>query len=381
MMNDLRGKAAMVGAATAGMGKAPEDQTLMELGAETARAALARAGLRLSDVDGVFGVSMARLMWTVDLSEYLGLDPRFVDGTQLGGGSFEAHCLSAAMALDAGMCDVALICFSAKTRSERGPWPNIRGDLDPYYGPFGAEGMTTYAMAAARHMHEYGTTREQMAAVAVAARQWANENPKAFYQGDLTIEDVISSKMITSPLTVRDCCLITDGAGAVVMVRAEQAREYQDAAWLLGAGIGLSHMDVTQMPDLTETAAKQSGARAYSMAGLGPEDIDVIQLYDAFTINVILFLEDLGFCAKGEGGALVESGAIAPGGNLPVNTNGGGLSCVHPGMYGIFMLVEAFEQLSGDAASCCVEGAQTVLCHGNGGGLSAQVTTIWSTEV
>lgn len=376
-MHDLRAKSAIVGAATAGIGDAPSDASLMEIAADAAHAAVARAGFRLGDVDGVFGASMARQMWPVDVVEYLGLDPRFCDGTQLGGSSFEAHCLSAAMALDAGLCDVALICFAATTRRDRGPWPTIRSDPDHYLGPFQAEGLTTYAMAAARHMHEFGTTREQMASVAVAARQWANTNPQAFRQGELTIDDVLSSRIITSPLTARDCCLITDGAGAVVMVGEQRARDHKEAAWLLGAGIGLSHMDVTQMPALTSTAAKISGGRAYRMAGLQAADIDMLQLYDAFTINVILFLEDLGFCAKGEGGPFAAGGAIAPGGALPVNTNGGGLSCVHPGMYGIFMLVEAFEQLSGDAGNRHVSGAETVLCHGNGGNFSAQATTIW----
>ncbi len=367
----------MIGAATSALGNAPKDFSIMELAAQSARSAVARAGIRLSDVDGVFGASMSRQMWPADVAEYLGLDVRFCDGTQLGGSSFEAHCLSAAMALDAGLCNVALICFAATTRRDRGPWPTIRSDPDNYLVPFGAEGLTTYAFAAARHMYEFGTTREQMAAVAVSARQWANLNPAAFHRGELSIEDVLSSRTLTSPLSIRDCCLITDGAGAVVMVRADQARERPDAALLLGAGIGLSHSDVSQMPDLTTTAAVTSGKRAYEMAGLKPSDIDVLQLYDAFTINVILFLEDLGFCAKGEGGSFAASGAIAPGGQVPVNTNGGGLSCVHPGMYGIFMLVEAFEQLAGNAGKRQVSNTQTVLCHGNGGNLSTQATTIW----
>ncbi len=229
-------------------------------------------------------------------------------------------------------------------------------------------------------MHDFGTTRQQLAAVAVAARQWAQRNPIAFARDPLTLEDVLSSRMICDPLSVLDCCLVTDGAGALVMTRADRARDLKrPPVYLLGCASAQTHRQISQMPDLTVTAAASSGPRAFAMAQLGPHEVDVLQLYDAFTINVLLFLEDLGFCKKGEAGAFVAAGAIAPGGSLPVNTNGGGLSCVHPGMYGIFTLIEAVEQLRGSAGERQIHGANVALAHGNGGMLSAQTTAILGT--
>jgi acetyl-CoA acetyltransferase len=198
---------------------------------------------------------------------------------------------------------------------------------------------------------------------------------------DLGIDDVLSSRMVSDPLTVRDCCLVTDGAAAVVMVRADRARDCpRKPAYLLGAASAVSHRAIAGMEDLTVTAAVESGARAYDQAGVQARDIDVALLYDAFTINTILFLEDLGFCKKGEGGAFVEGGAIAPGGRLAVNTNGGGLSCVHPGMYGLFLMVEAVEQVRGTAGARQIDGTKLAIAHGNGGVLSSQATAIFGAE-
>ncbi|HEY0604254.1 MAG TPA: thiolase family protein, partial [Herpetosiphonaceae bacterium] len=206
---------------------------------------------------------------------------------------------------------------------------------------------------------------------------WANLNPQAFARGPLTIEDVLSSRMLSDPLTIRDCCLVTDGAGAVIVTSADRARDLrQPPAFLLGAGEAHWHRHISQMPDLTVTAAVDSGARAFAMAGVTPADVDVVELYDAFTINTILFLEDLGFCAKGEGGAFVSGGNIAPGGSLPVNTNGGGLSYCHPGMYGIFALIEAVRQIRGECGDRQQPKVDIALAHGNGGVLSGQVTAI-----
>ncbi|MDB5421289.1 MAG: Thiolase [Brevundimonas sp.] len=215
----------------------------------------------------------------------------------------------------------------------------------------------------------------------MSARQWANLNPEAFARGPLSIEDVLSSRMVSTPLTVRDCCLITDGAAAVVMTRADRAKDHAARpAYLLGGAAATWHADIASMPDLTVTAASESGRRAYAMAGLGPKDIDVVQVYDAFSINTVLFLEDLGFCPKGEGAAFVASGAIAPGGSLPVNTNGGGLSYAHPGMYGLLAIVEAVRQLRGEAGERQIPGAGIALAHGNGGTLSSQATLILGEE-
>ncbi|MEK0099956.1 acetyl-CoA acetyltransferase, partial [Streptomyces sp. A475] len=228
--------------------------------------------------------------------------------------------------------------------------------------------------------YEYGTTREQLADVAVAARAWAQLTPAAFERKPLTREDVLGSRMISDPLTVRDCCLVTDGGGALVVTSAERARDLAAApAYLLGGGEATWHRNISRMPDLTVTAATESGRRAFDMAGLTPGDVDVVELYDAFTINPVLFLEDLGFCAKGEGGPFVADGGIAPGGRLPVNTNGGGLSYGHPGMYGIFTVIEAVRQLRGDCDERQVDGARVALAHGNGGVLSSQVTALLGT--
>ena len=251
-------------------------------------------------------------------------------------------------------------------------------DQPAYDVPFRPrEPISSYAMAAARHMYQYGTTREQLAEVAVSARQWAALNPIAFAREPLSIDDVLGSRMICDPLSLLDCCLVTDGAGAVILTRADRAADTQHSpVHVLGTASALTHRQISEMPDLTVTAAADSGPRAFELAGLRPADVDVIQLYDAFTINVVLFLEDLGFCAKGEGGQFITGGRIAPGGSLPVNTNGGGLSCVHPGMYGIFTIIEAVEQLRGNAGQRQVTDAEVALCHGNGGLLGNESTAL-----
>lgn len=380
MSSRLRGKAAIVGVGTAGLGEAPGFNA-MDIQALAIHEALEDAGLKLSDVDGLFTANMSHTFPAISTIEYLGLKPRWIDGTNTGGSSFVADALSATMALEAGLCDVALICYGATLRSDAGRMtpaaeqPTYEIPHKPRYP------MTAYAMAAATHMARFGTTREQLAEVAVAARAWARLNPEAFERGPLTIEDVLSSRMVMEPLSLRDCCLLTDGAGAVVMTRADRARDLPNKpAYFLGGGIASYNRAVSEMPDLTTTAAHDSGQRAFAMAGLKPEDMDVLQLYDAFTINVILFLEDLGFCPKGEGGAFVSGGRIAPGGALPVNTNGGGLSFCHPGMYGVFTLIEATRQLRGTAGERQITNAETALCHGNGITLSHQATAIFGTE-
>ena len=286
------------------------------------------------------------------------------------------------MALDAGLCEVALICYGSNVRSGVGKHTTM-ADQPPYESPYEPRmPVTAYALAAARHMHQYGTTRRHLAEVAVAARKWAQLTPEASERGPLTIDEVLAARMICDPLSLRDCCLVTDGAGAVVMVRADRARDLkQKPVYFLGGAAAQWHRQISAMPDLTVSAAAESGPRTFAMARLKPQDVDVVQLYDAFTINVLLFLEDLGFCKKGEGGDFVSNGGIAPGGHLPVNTNGGGLSYCHPGMYGIFLLTEATRQLRGQAEpERQVAGAEIALCHGNGGTLSSQVTAIFGTE-
>ncbi|MGR3450018.1 MAG: acetyl-CoA acetyltransferase [Paracoccus sp. (in: a-proteobacteria)] len=380
MTSDLRGKSAIVGTGHAGFGEA-HGLTAYDVMAQSALAALGDAGLKLSDVDGLFCTMMEDSMPALMAAEYLGIQPRFIDGTMTGGSSFVNYLTSATMALEAGLCDVALIVYGSNQRTASGRLvtasrpPAYEAPYNPRYP------ISAYAMAAARHMHEYGTTRENLADVAVAARAWAQANPEAFERGPLSREDVLGARMVGDPLTVRDCCLVTDGGGAIVMVRAERARDFPKApVYVLGSAAESSHRQISQMKDFTVTAARESGARAFAAAGVSSSDIQAVELYDAFTINTILFLEDLGFCAKGEGGAFVGDGRIAPGGALPVNTNGGGLSCVHPGMYGIFTVIEAARQIRGDAPGIQLNDIDLALAHGNGGVLSSQVTAILGSQ-
>jgi len=376
MGDNLRGKSAIVGVGHAGFGEA-HGLTAYEIMAQSSLTALADAGLKLSDVDGLFCTMMEDSMPVVMAAEYLGITPRYIDGTMSGGSSFVNYLTSATMALEMGLCDVALICYGSNQRTAAGKLVTA-SKLPPYEGMYSPRyPISGYALAAARHMHEYGTTRENLADVAVAARAWASHNPEAFMRDPLTREDVLASRMVSDPLTKLDCCLVTDGGGAIVLVRADRAKDFPNApVYVLGSAAESSHRQISQMKDYTTTAARESGKRAFEIAGVTPKDIDVVELYDAFTINTILFLEDLGFCQKGEGGAFVSGGNIAPGGGLAVNTNGGGLSCVHPGMYGIFTVIEAARQIRGDAPGIQLDGVELAVAHGNGGVLSSQVTAI-----
>ncbi len=378
-MNGIRGTASVVGVGLSTRWEAP-GRTALELMAEAVHVAISDAGLRLDQVDGLLTGTAMHFMPTLSVAEYLGIRPRFLDGTMIGGSSFVEHLIPAALALEAGLCDVALICYGSNQRTASGRLVS-GSEPQPYEQPYEPRHpITGYALAAARHMHQFGTTRRQMAEVACAARRWAELNPEAFARQPTSIEEILAARMVNDPLSVRDCCLVTDGAGAVVMVRADRAHDFpKPPAYLLGAAAATWHRQISAMPDLTVTAAAESGPRAFAMAEVAPTDIDVVQLYDAFTINTILFLEDLGFCRKGEGGAFVEGGAIAPGGRLPVNTNGGGLSCCHPGMYGIFPLIEAVRQLRGEAGERQIAETELALVHGNGGQLSSQVTAILGT--
>jgi acetyl-CoA acetyltransferase len=377
----IRGKVGIVGAAESDLGEVGPGFTPLDLIGQATDRALVDAGLKKEDVDGLFSASAYYSMATVSAGEYLGIRPRYSDATNMGGSSFVSHLLHAAAAIDAGLCEVALVIYASTQRSGGG-FRGLSDPPNPYETPYGPRyPVSMYALATSRHMHEYGTTREQLAEVAVAAREWAKLNPKAFKRDHLTVEDVLASRMISSPLSLLDCCLVTDGGGALIVTSAERAKDLRKApVYLLGAGEAHWHRNISQMPDLTVTAAVDSGPRAYERAGVGPEDVDVAMLYDAFTINPILFLEDLGFCEKGEGGAFVEGGRIAPGGELPVNTNGGGLSYNHPGMYGLLLLIEGVRQLRGECGERQVRGARVALAHGNGGVLSSQVTAVLGTE-
>jgi acetyl-CoA acetyltransferase len=373
-----RGQAAVVGVATHGIGECPGLEP-MDMAAIASVKALKQANLQPKDVDAVFIASSLDSMGGLTFAQYLGIQPRLIDNTMHGGSSFLHHALVAAWALATGHCDTALIAYGSNQRSASGKLVRsprtfrYEDDYKPFAPP------SAYAMVAARHMHQYGTTREHLAEVAVAARQWANLNPDAFMKGNLSIQDVLNARMVSDPFTVRDCCLVTDGAGAVVMTRADRAKDLvKKPAYLLGAAGAMTHRDISANEgDITVSAARQSGARAFAQAGIKASDVNVVELYDAFTINTIVFLEDLGFCPKGEGGRFVSGGNIAPGGKLPVNTNGGGLSCVHPGMYGIFTMIEAVEQIMGIATGRQLPKVDIAVAHGNGGQMSSEITNVF----
>jgi len=377
MSPSLRGRCALVGIGHARFGKRP-GRTRHELMAEAVHHALRDAGIGKDAIDGVFGSNFVDTFAPMKIAEYLGLRPAVMDGTNIGGSAFVAYLQSAAMAIEMGLCEVALIAYGSNNRTGPHSKPQEVVPYEDVYGP--RHVMNYYAMATARHMHEFGTTREQLAEVAVAARRWAQLNPEATRREPLSVAEVLAAPMLVDPLTAHDCCLVSDGGAAAIMVGADRARDLSPhPVYLLGIGVATTHDQFLSMPDLTTTAAAKSAPAAFAMAGLGPSDVDVVELYDAFTINTILAMEDLGFCAKGEGGPFVAGGSIAPGGRLPVNTNGGGLSCVHPGQYGLFTITEAVRQLRGQAGERQVQGAQVALCNGNGGVLSSQVTAVLGT--
>ena len=373
----VRGSAAIVGAAESDLGAVAALMNPMDLMAQGIHRALEDAGLELKDVDGLFCATTQARTSAISLVEYLGLPNAYTDSTIVGGSSFEVHVAHAQAALAAGLCSVAVITYGSTQRTvgRRAASAREYNAYETPYKPFLPS--SAYAMAASRHMHEFGTTREHLAEVAVAARDWARMNPVAWSKGPLSIQDVLGARMISYPFTVRDICLVTDGGGAIIMTTAERARSMKNPpVYVLGCGQSITHASITSMPNLTHTGAIESGRQAYAMAGMKASDINVVELYDAFTLNTILFLEDLGFCPKGEGGRFVEGGRIGPKGSLPVNTNGGGLSFCHPGMYGLFILIEAIRQLRGECGERQVKDAHTAIVHGNGGVLSAQATVI-----
>jgi acetyl-CoA acetyltransferase len=379
MSVDLSGQVAIVGAATAGIGWETKS-SVAEIMADAVTAALADAGLGVGDVDGVFAVTPYYWMPSVTLAEQLGIAPKVTDSTNIGGASVIAHVAHAMRAIVAGQCEVAVIAYASTQRSDAGRL--VTGaDVLPYERPYGPLfPISGYAMVMQRHMHEFGTTREQLAKVAVAASQWASLNPDALKRELLTVEDVIASPLVSDPLRKLDICLVTNGGGAIVVTSKERARKLgKKPVFVLGTGEGHSHCYMSNMRSYVATAAVETGRAAYEMAGFGANDIDVVQVYDAFTINVIIGLEDLGFCEKGEGGRMIDRG-IGPGSKLPVNTSGGGLRYCHPGMFGIFILVEAVRQLRGECGARQVEKARHVLVHGFGGVFAGNATVILGRE-
>ncbi|WP_134705120.1 acetyl-CoA acetyltransferase [Ammoniphilus sp. YIM 78166] len=367
--------AAIVGVAESDLGELP-GKNVLQLQAQAAKRALDDAGFTKDDVDALFTTANWAHFPQLMLGEYLGIKPRYTGGTNIGGSSFESHVAHALVAIQAGLIDVALITYGSTNRTSR--IPSLSNLTLKYEEPFGIPSpVGHYALAAMRHMHQYGTTSEQLAEIAVATRKWAMLNDKAFMRKPLSIEDVLSSPMICEPLHLLDCCLITDGGGAVVVASAKAAaRAKKRPVWILGHGEMQTHNSVTHMPDLTVTGAKESGRRAMEMAGITHDEIDVVQVYDSFTITVLLTLEALGFCKPGEGGDFVSGQRTAPGGSFPLNTSGGGLSYCHPGMFGIFLLIEATRQLRGECGERQVQDAKISLVNGTGGTLSSTSTLI-----
>jgi len=371
----LSAQVAIVGAATAGIGWESR-QSVAEIMAEAVHKALDDAGLRVGDVDGLFAVTPYYWMPSVTLADQLGIQPKVTDSTNIGGASVVAHVGHAVRAIVSGQCEVAVIAYASTQRTDAGKL--VTGaDILPYERPYGALfPISGYAMVTQRHMHECGTTREQLAKVAVAASEWAALNPEALKREPLTVADVAGSPLVSDPLRKLDICLVTDGGGAIVLTTRDRAKKSGNrAVSVLGTGESHSHCYLTNMRSFTETATVQSGRAAFEMAGLGPQDIDVVQIYDAFTIMVVLGLEDLGFCRKGEAGAIIDAG-IGPGSSRPVNTTGGGLRYCHPGMFGIFLLVEAVRQLRNECGKRQVANARTALAHGFGGILAGNATVV-----
>ena len=374
----LKRACVIAGVAESQLGSIP-GATVLTLQAEAAAAALADAGLNKSDVDGLFCAGRWGRSQILEIGEYLGIQPSYADGTLVGGSSFEFHLGHAAAAIKAGLCRVAIILYGSTQRSRRERFAAPGSDLGfQFEAPFGLPlPVGAYALAASRHMALYGTTRHHMAEVAVAARHWAALNPNAFKRDPLTIEEVLAAEMIADPLGKLDCCLVTDGGGAVVVVHPDLAPNLpRKPVWLLGQGEAHSHHIISQMPDITWSPAADAGRRAFEMADVGPADIDVTQIYDSFTITVLLTLEALGFCPRGQAGAFVADGNTRPGGAFPLNTSGGGLSYCHPGMFGIFLIIEAVRQLRGECGPRQVQGARLSLISGTGAYLSSNSTCI-----
>lgn len=380
----LKNKIAIVGVGESDIGRVP-NMTGLGLNAQAAKRALDDAGLVPSDLDGVltaYSFTEPYFMLGSVICEYLGLKPRFNASVVVGGASPGVMLKHAAEAIATGQAEAILVCAGenrATGQSRDAAVAALTAVGHPYFEqPYGTSIPGFYAMIAQRHMHEYGTTREQLASVAVNTREHALLHPNAHMKTALTLEQVLSAKPIADPLGMLDCCLISDAGGAFIVTSAERARDVRSKpVYLQGIGEFHTHEHLMCAPSLTEFGAAESGRIAYEMAGLGPRDIDLAELYDCFTIVPIIELEELGFCAPGEGGAFFAEGHAHIGGNLPVNTHGGMLSHAHAGAAGgLFGIVEAVRQLRGGLGPRQVEGAEVALVHNEGGVLSSHCTLI-----
>ena len=375
----IRGQAFVAGAYEH-PGRDIPDRTLQQIHAEVAAGALSDAGLALSDVDAYYCAGDAPGLGGLSMADYLGLDLTYLDSTETGGSSYLVHIQHAAAAITAGHVKVALITLAGKPRTGGAqPGGSARGGgapEAPFENHYGMSVPGGYALAAQRHMYEFGTTSEQLAAVKVAASVHASHNPNAFLRDAVTVDEVLESPMVADPLHRLDCCVITDGGGAVVIVAPEVAESLdRHCVPVLGTGTAVKHTNRGRI-DLTHTGASVSGPKAFAEAGVTPNDISYASIYDSFTITVLITLEDLGFCAKGEGGSFVSDGNLqAPFGGLPFNTDGGGLCNNHPANRGgMTKVIEAVRQLRGEAhAAVQVPDCELALAHGTGGSLATRM--------
>ncbi|MBM4761832.1 thiolase [Bacillus sp. B15-48] len=387
-MGSLRGKVAIVGAADTEVGIVPH-MSATQLCVEAGLRAMADAGIKKEQIDGLItcnSFAEPYMYHAEAIAEYMQIFPKVCLGVNTGGGTTFSVIHHAASAILSGMCETVLITMADSLKSgltrEQAMSMQVSAGHAQFELPYGPSVPSLYALIAKAHMNQYGTTAEQFAAISVACRKHASLNPTAQMREPITIEDVVNSRMIADPLHLLDCSLISDGGSAVILTSAERAKDFPNQpVYLLGVGEGHSHEHISQARNLTTSAAVEAGQRAYEMAGIGPEDIDLAQLYDCFTPTVLIELEDLGFCEKGEGGAFVENGAIELGGKLPVNTHGGLLSHCHPGNPGsMFALTESVLQLRHQGGDRQVPGAEVALVHGQGGIMSSHTTLILGRE-
>ncbi|MDF2617929.1 MAG: uncharacterized protein K0S00_588 [Xanthobacteraceae bacterium] len=356
-----------------------------QIHSEVIAAALADAGIAPDEVDGFATAASfpAEAGWqlnAVEVAEYVGLRPRWICGTDIGGASALSHVGHAVAAIAAGLCEVVVISYAASGRSWPLPAPDFNsGPTGPgqYEVPYGISTISAYALAATRYMHRYGLRSEQLAQIAVQMRDYAHLNPEAMFRDPITVDDVLASTMISTPLRKLDCCVVSDSGGAVVVTSRERARDTRRGGpAVLGFGEAISQIQMNQMADLTTTSAEYSGQRAFASAGVGPDDIRVAQIYDSFTITVALTLETLGFVPRGEVGDFISGGGLGPTGRLPINTDGGGLSSNHSGRRGMYAVIEAVRQLRGESPGFQLDAPELCLVNGTGGWLSATATLI-----
>jgi acetyl-CoA acetyltransferase len=373
--------AAIVGVAESDLGKT--DKSVLTLQAQAITRSLTDAGLQLSDIDGIATTGTGRFPAT-QLGDYLGLQPKWTDSTFAGGSAYELMVARAVQAIEDRQASTIVVSFASNQRSARSrKLGGVVDDQTPEaqfeqpYQPL--HPISYYAMAARQYFHRYGGTSAQLAEVAVAAREWALLNPKAFRYcaGPLTVDDVLGSPMVSSPLTSADCCLVTDGGGAVIITSVERAGDLaKTPIEVLGYGERSTNMSMSLVDDLTVTGAKGAAADAFARAGITHADVDILEVYDSFTISVALTLESMGFCAPGEALDFIAGGRIRPGGDFALDTSGGGLSYCHPGQFGILLLVEAVRQLRGEAGERQVADAEIAVAHGTGGIFSTHSTVV-----